>query len=46
VATVKCKGKIERERNERISNWGGKENLTEICMRGSLHGVEWFRGAP
>jgi len=40
MATVKYKGKEERERNERFSDWGGKENLTEICMRGSLHRVE------
>lgn len=45
MATVKYKGKGQRERNERISNRRGKENLTEICMRGSLQRVEWFRGA-
>jgi hypothetical protein len=40
MATVKYKGKGQRERNERISNRRGKENLTEICMRGSLQRVE------
>jgi hypothetical protein len=40
MATVKYKGKRQRERNERISNWEGKENLTEICMQESLHRVE------
>jgi hypothetical protein len=40
MATVKCKGMTEKERTERISNWGGKENLTESCMRRSLQRVE------
>jgi hypothetical protein len=40
MVTVKYKRKREREGNERISDWGGKENLTEICMQGSLHRVE------
>jgi len=40
MASVKHKEKRERERNERISNWGGKKNLTEICMRRSLHRVQ------
>jgi hypothetical protein len=40
MATVKYTGKGQREGNEKISDWRGKENLTEICMRGSLHRVE------
>jgi hypothetical protein len=40
MAAVKYAEKCERARKERIPNSGERENLTEICMQGSLHSVE------